>query len=434
MTSARYLIKNGRVIDPANKIDGILDILISGGKIEKTGVSLGEKPDKVIDAKGRIVIPGLVDMHVHLREPGREDKETVASGSRAAVRGGYTTVACMPNTEPAIDNPKAVKLVRDIAKRDALCSVAIVGAITRARAGKKLADIAAMKSAGAMALSDDGSSVEDKNLMVEAMKSAKAAGMLVISHCEDVKLSAGGMINKGFTSTKMGLKGISRASEYEMVRRDIELAEKCGGRIHIAHVSCGESVDIIRKAKKRGVKVTAETAPHYFTLTEECCVTYDTNTKMNPPLRSKEDVEAIKKGLSDGTIDAIATDHAPHTDAEKDVEFDFAPFGIIGLETALSLALVELVEKKALSWSALVEKMSLNPAKILGLASSGLKKGAPADIAVIDPEKEYTYGKDSIESRSKNSPFIGWALKGKVTDVFVGGDLVMEKGSIKTRA
>ncbi len=433
MTPARYLIKNGRVIDPANKIDGVFDIAISDGKIEKIGVSLNEKCDKTIDAKNRIVVPGLVDMHTHLREPGREDKETVASGTRAGVRGGYTMVACMPNTEPPVDNPKTVKLLKDIIKKDALCGVAIVGAITLSRAGKKLADFTGMKKAGAIAVSDDGSSVGDKNLMLEAIRCAKAGDMLVIDHCEDAELSALGVVNKSYISTKMGLKGIARASEYEMIRRDIDLAEKCGACIHIAHVSCGESVDIIRKAKKRGVKVTAETAPHYFTLTEECCATYDTNTKMNPPLRSKEDVEAIKRGLSDGTIDAIATDHAPHTDSEKDVEFDFAPFGIIGLETALPLAVAELVEKKVLSWSALVEKMSLNPAKILGLAASGLRKGAPADITVIDPEREYTYKKDSIESKSKNSFFIGWSLKGRVTDVFVGGDLVMESESIRAR-
>lgn len=433
MTLARYLIKSGRVIDPSNNIDGLFDILIADGRIEKIGVSLYEKCDKTIDAKDKIVIPGLVDMHTHLREPGREDKETIASGTRAAVRGGYTMVACMPNTEPAIDNPRAVKLLKDIIKKDALCGVTIVGAITLSRAGKKVADFTGMKKAGAMAVSDDGSSVEDKNLMLEAMRCAKAAEALVIGHCEDVKLSALGVVNKSFISTKMGLKGIARASEYEMVRRDIALAEKCGARIHIAHVSCGESVDIIRKAKKRGVKVTAETAPHYFALTEECCASYDTNTKINPPLRSKEDVEAIKKGLSDGTIDAIATDHAPHTDSEKDVEFDFAPFGIIGLETALGLAVAELVDKKVLSWSALVEKMSINPAKILGLTGAGLKKGAPADITVIDPNREYIYKKDSIESRSKNSPFIGWSFKGRVTDVFVGGDLVMESESIKAR-
>ncbi|MCX5678927.1 MAG: dihydroorotase [Candidatus Omnitrophica bacterium] len=427
----KYLIKNGRVIDPANKIDGEFDILVSGDKIEKIGPRLNEKCGKVIDAKGKIVAPGFIDMHTHLREPGREDKETIASGTRAAVRGGFTTICCMPNTEPAIDNPKTVKLVKDIIKKDALCNVLIVGAITLSRLGKELADLAGMKRAGVIALSDDGSSVEDRDLMRDAFKETKINGMLVMDHCEDPALSALGVVNKGFISTKMGLKGIAKAAEYEMIKRDIELAERAAARIHIAHVSCGESVEIIRKAKKRGVKVTAETAPHYFTLTEECCVTYDTNTKMNPPLRTKEDVEAIKKGLSEGTIDAIATDHAPHTDSEKDVEFDFAPFGIIGLETALGLAVTELVEKKILSWDELIEKMSINPAKILGVEALGLKEGAPADIVIIDPAEEYTYAKGSIESKSKNSPFVGWRLKGKVTDVFVRGEPVMEGKSIK---
>lgn len=429
----KYLIRNGRVISPADKIDGEFDILISDGKIEKIGKGLDEKCGKTIDAKGKIVVPGLVDMHAHLREPGREDKETVASGTRAAVRGAFTTVACMPNTEPTIDSSEAVSLLKNIIKKDALCNVAIVGAITVLRAGKEMTDFAGMKRSGAIAVSDDGSSVEDKKLMCGALKSAKINDMLLIEHCEDTKLSALGVVNKGFISTKMGLRGIAGASEYEMIKRDIELAEKCAARIHIAHVSCKESVEIIRKAKRTGVKVTAETAPHYFALTEECCQTYDTHTKMNPPLRTKEDLEAVKKGLADGTIDAIATDHAPHTDSEKDVEFDFAPFGIIGLETALSLAITELVEKKVLSWSELIEKMSFNPAKILGLKAGGLKKGAPADIAVIDPQKEYIYKKDSIESKSRNSPFIGWRLKGKVTDVFVGGDLVMENEVIKSR-
>ncbi|MCI0480645.1 MAG: dihydroorotase, partial [Candidatus Dadabacteria bacterium] len=333
------------------------------------------------------------------------------------MRGGFTTVTCMPNTDPAIDSPEVVKRVRDIVAKDALCNVAITGAITLSRAGKRIADFAKMKEAGASAVSDDGSSVADGSLMEEALNSAVLNNILAMCHCEDTKLSAQGVINNGFTSTKMGLKGISAASEYEIVARDIELAKKIGARIHICHVSCKESVDIIRKARAAGVKVTAETAPHYFALTEDCCATYDTNMKMNPPLRSKEDADAIKKALADGTIDAIATDHAPHTDSEKDVEFDYAPFGVIGLETALGVAVIELVEKKILSWSGLIAKLSYNPAGILGLKSGTLSKGAPADIVIIDPQKEYAYKKESIESKSKNSPFIGWKLKGKVTDV-----------------
>ena len=422
----KYLIKNGRVIDPASKTDDILDIFISNGKIDKIGKGLTDSADEILDAKGKIIAPGFIDMHVHLREPGREDKETIKTGTRAAVKGGFTSVCCMPNTEPAIDNVNVVKIVKEIIKKDAIANVFIVSAITENRAGKKLNDYNAFKKEGVVAVSDDGSSVVDDKILTDALKICKKESLLVIEHCEDAKLSENGVMNKGFISTKMGLRGISKESEWERVKRDIELAKKTSSRIHIAHVSCKESVEIIRKAKKDGVAVTAETAPHYFTLTEECCVTYDTNTKMNPPLRSGDDVEAIKKGLADGTIDAIATDHAPHTDSEKDVEFDFAPFGIIGLETALSLAVMELVDKKVLSWSELIDKLSVNPAKMLGLNRGNLKKGSTADVVIIDPEKEYVYKKDSIESKSKNSPFVDWKLKGKISHVFVSGNLIMK--------
>jgi len=421
----KYLIKNGRVIDPADKIDEFSDVFIAEGKIERIGKNLNVKPDEVIDAKDRIVAPGLVDMHVHLREPGREDKETMRSGTRAALKGGFTSVACMPNTEPPIDNPKIVKLVRDIIKKDALCNVFIISAITKGREGKVLADFDQVKKTSLAAVSDDGACVEDANLMLKALKECKKSHLLLIDHCEDTKISSGGVINKGFVSTKMGLRGIPKEAEYKMVKRDIELAKKASTNIHIAHVSCKESIDLIRKAKSDGIKVSAETAPHYFSLTEDCCVTYDTNTKMNPPLRTTGDVNAIKEALSDGTIDAIATDHAPHTDSEKGVEFDFAPFGVIGLETALSLAAVELVERGALSWPDAILKMSTNPARILGLDKGGLKTGGQADIVIIDPNKEYVYEEESIESKCKNSPFIGWRLKAKVTHVFVAGELVM---------
>jgi len=425
-----YLIKGGQVIDPASKIDGICDILIADGRIDKIGKELSVKADETIDARGRIVAPGLVDMHVHLREPGREDKETILTGTRAAIRGGFTSVACMPNTEPAIDSPQVVRTVKDMIKKDAMCNVFIAGAITEGRAGKKLADFSAMKREGITAVSDDGACIQENDLMLEALRGCRKNGLLLIDHCEDAGMSRGGVMNKGFVSTKMGLRGIPKEAEYAIVKRDLELARKASARIHIAHVSCKESVELIRIAKRDGMEVTAETAPHYFTLTEECCVTYDTNTKMNPPLRTKEDVEAIKKGLSDGTLDAIATDHAPHTDSEKYVEFDFAPFGIIGLETALGLAVTELVEKSAISWADLILKMSANPAKILGIDRGSLKQGKAADIIVIDPDKEYIYRKDSIESKSKNSPFIDWKLKAKVSHVFVAGKLVMKDGLI----
>ena len=424
--SKRYLIKGGTVIDPANKTNEALDLLISDGKIENSGKDLNIKADEVIDAKGKIISPGFIDMHVHLREPGREDEETVLSGSRSAIRGGFTSILCMPNTEPAIDNARVIKSLKDIITRTALCNVFIAGAITEARSGTRLTDFDKLKEEGAIAISDDGSPVREKDIMLQALERSKDAGILLIEHCEDPDLSAGGVMNKGFVSTKTGLKGIPAKSEYEAVKRDLELAKKAQARIHIAHVSCKESVELIRKAKKDGVRVTAETAPHYFTLTEECCATYDTNTKMNPPLRTAEDVEAVKKGLADGTIDVIATDHAPHTDSEKDVEFEYAPFGIIGLETALSLGVTELVEKSILTWDALISKFSTNPAVILGIAGGNLGKGKSADIIIIDPAREYTFKKDSIESKSRNSPFIDWKLKGKVSAVFVKGVMVLK--------
>jgi len=429
----RYHIKNGLVIDPANKIEKVQDIVISGGKIEDIGQALNCKADETIDAKGLIVAPGLIDMHAHLREPGREDEETVATGTRAALRGGYTSIVSMPNTEPAMDDADKVEALKAIIKKDARCTVHIAGAITDGRHGKRLTDFAKLKDAAVVALSDDGACVESEDLMDKALQEAKRCSLLVIEHCEDTALAAGGVINKGFISTKMGLRGMAREAEFEMVKRDIGLAKKNGSRIHIAHVSCAESVEVIRKAKKEGVAVTAEVAPHHFSLSEDCCVTYDTNTKMNPPLRSSADIEALKEALADGTIDLIATDHAPHTDSEKDVEFDFAPFGIIGLETALSLAVVELVSSKVLSWPELISKMSANPARILGISGGCLTKGSPADIVIIDPAKEYIYSRDSIESRSKNSPFIDWKLKAKTVHLFLGGEMVMKDGLLAPR-
>lgn len=427
----KYLIKNGRVVDPVNKIDDILDIFVSNGKINKVAKKIDIKADETIDAEGKIAAPGLVDMHVHLREPGREDRETVSTGTRAALKGGFTAVLCMANTEPAVDNPKIVKALKDIIKRDALCEVYITGAVTEKRAGYKTTEFKALKKEGVIALSDDGSPVDDAGVMGRALKDAKEAALLLISHCEDKNISGRGVMNQGFISTKTGLRGIPREAEYRRVKRDIELADKAGAPIHIAHVSTKESAEIIRRAKKKGVKVTAETAPHYFVLTEDCCVTYDTNTKMNPPLRTKEDVIAIKEALRDGAIDVIATDHAPHTDSEKDVEFDFAPFGIIGLETALSLAVMELVDEKALSWPELILKMSANPAKILGIEGGALIENSPANIVIIDPAKKYVYKKEAVESKSKNSPFIGWELRGRVETVFAGGRPVMKRYEIQ---
>jgi dihydroorotase len=420
------LIKNGHIVDPANKREGDFDILIRGSKIEKVEKDIKAKDVEVIDASGMIVAPGLIDMHVHLREPGREDIETVASGTKAAVAGGMTSVCSMPNTQPPIDNPKNVRLLKGIIAKDAVSNVFVAGAITIGREGKKVADIAGMKKSGVIAVTDDGSAVQDSAVMLRALKAAKEGRVLVISHCEDKSLSRDGVMNEGIIATKLGLRGIPKRAEYGFVARDIELAKKAKARIHIAHVSCKESVDIIRKAKKEGVLVTCETAPHYFSLRDSCCETYDTRTKMNPPLRSEEDVAAIIEGLRDGTIDVIASDHAPHSKHEKEIVFDEAAFGIIGLETALGLAIENLINANKLSWPRLIELMSADPARILGLKQKGsLSPGCDADITIIDPKKEWVFTKDSVVSKSKNSPFLDWRFVGKTRDVIVGGKVIL---------
>ncbi|MCX5706929.1 MAG: dihydroorotase, partial [Candidatus Omnitrophica bacterium] len=349
----KILIKGGRVIDPANNLEEICDILIEGSKISKVAKNIKVDAEKVIDAVEKIVMPGLVDMHVHLREPGREDKETICSGTKAALHGGVTTVLAMPNTDPAIDSAEHAKLLKDLIHKTAKANVLICGAITKERAGKEIIDIAKVKKEGAIALSDDGASVDSGQIMLEVLKEAKKENILIICHSEDKQLSAGGVVNLGFTSTRLGLRGISKESEYKRVARDIELAEKTGAAVHIAHLSCAESVKIIAEAKKSKVKVTCETAPHYFALNEEAVLGYDTNFKMNPALRAEEDMLAIQKGLADGTIDAIASDHAPHTENEKDIEFERAEFGITGLETELAVGITELVGRNLLDWSGL---------------------------------------------------------------------------------
>ncbi|MCX5694316.1 MAG: dihydroorotase [Candidatus Omnitrophica bacterium] len=405
------LIKNGRVVDPANKIDA---------------VNIQAQAATIIDAAGKIVASGIIDIHVHLREPGREDKETVASATAAAAKGGVTTVLAMPNTHPAMDCEDNIKLLQGIIKKSALVNVLICGTLTKERLGQELSDIAALKKVGALAISDDGCSVDSDTLMLEAFKKAKQAGLLTVCHCEDKKLSGKGVMNLGFNSTRLGLRGISNESEYKRVSRDIELAAKCGAPVHIAHVSCRESVDIIAAAKKRGVKVTCETAPHYFALTDEDIVDYDTNMKINPPLRAKQDVAAIKAGLKNMVIDAIASDHAPHTENEKDIEFDRAEFGKIGLESGLAISIMELIEKKILSWQELVNVLAVNPAKILGIDKGTLSVGAQADLIVIDAGKEFILEKKSIVSKSKNSPFIGRRLKGLVEYTIYNGKVIYQ--------
>ncbi len=421
------LIKDGRVIDPANKVDAILDIFIKDSKIVKIAKDIKVQADKTIDATGKIIAPGIVDMHVHLRQPGREDKETVATATAAAAKGGVTTVLAMPNTNPAIDSVENIELLKEIINKDAKINVLICGSITRGRLGKELSQASMLKKNGACALTDDGCSVDDNELMLEAFKKAKQAGILTICHSEDKKISGKGVINLGFNSTRLGLRGISNESEYKRVARDIDLAEKAGAAVHIAHVSCHQSVEIIAKAKKKGIRLTCETAPHYFSLTEDALLGYDTNMKMNPPLRSLGDLAAIKQGLRDNTIDVIASDHAPHTENEKDIEFERAEFGVVGLETELAVSITELIDSKILDWSRLFEKLSFNPAKILGLGRGSLGQGMIADIIIISGEKEWLVRKNELISKSKNSAFIGRSLKGIVDYTICNGTLVYKR-------
>lgn len=411
--SGYILIKNGRVIDPASNLDEITDILIEKGKISKIGKiqDSRQKGFEIIDAKGKVVVPGLIDMHVHLREPGYEYKETIKTGTEAARVGGFTAVCPMPNTNPVNDSRAVTEFILEKAKAEGSTDVYPIGAISKGLRGEELSEMGELVEAGCRALSDDGKSVMNSELMRRAMEYAKALGIPIISHCEDINLSKGGVMNEGFTSTELGLQGIPNAAEEVAVARDILLAEITGVNLHIAHVSTKGSVRLIREAKERGVRVTAETCPHYFILSEDAVRGYDPDTKVNPPLRTIEDIMAVKEGLKDGTIDVIATDHAPHALSEKMVEFDYAPFGIVGLETALSLSL-RLVDEGILTLKDLIEKISLNPSKILRLEKGRLKIGYDADITIIDMNQEVTVDPMKFRSKGRNTPFKGLTLKG----------------------
>ncbi len=421
----QILIKGARVIDPG-RMDALMDIRVDGGviaDIQPAGVmSPSNMEGRVYEASGCIAAPGLMDMHVHFREPGQEYKETIASGCSAAAAGGFTAVCTMPNTHPVNDNAPVTRFI--LSRAAEACGVRVypVGAISKSLEGKSLSEFAELKSAGAVAVTDDGMPVRSSLMMRRAMEYANGLGLLVISHCEDMELASGGCMNEGETATRLGLSGIPNAAETVMALRDIALSELTGARLHIAHVSTAESVRAIREAKRRGIPVTAETAPHYFTLTEEAVGAYDTHAKMNPPLRTHKDVEAVREGLADGAIDVIATDHAPHSSVEKAVEFNLAANGVIGLETSLALGL-KLVDSGVLSMTGLIEKMSTNPARILGLTSS-LAVGAPADITLFSPEKVWTVDARQFKSISRNTPFDGWTLKGKALLTMVGGNVV----------
>jgi dihydroorotase len=432
----RIEIQGGRVIDPGN-LDTLANLLIEQAdivKITPPGEASIPQPEsrrtdrksRIIDATGKIVCPGLIDMHVHLREPGQEHKETIETGARAAAWGGFTAVCAMPNTNPVNDNCGITESILNRAARANFARVYPVGAISMGLEGRRICAFDRLKACGAIAVSDDGNPVMDDRLMQAALTAAKSNDLPVISHCEDLNLAAGGVMNAGAVASELGLAGISNASESAMVERDIALSESTGAPVHIAHVSTAESVRALREAKSRNIAVTAETAPHYFTLTDEAVREQGTHAKMNPPLRAEKDRMAIRQGLADGTIDVIATDHAPHSSREKAVEFNQAANGIIGLETAVSLGL-KLVHAGVISMTDLIAKMSTAPARILGLAS-GLRPGRPADLTIIDPDVDYVVDVNKFQSRSRNCPFEGWRLKGRPVLTMVGGRIVYEEG------
>lgn len=423
----RTLIKGGQVIDAKTKINDCLDILIEDGKITEIGKDIEFVNGDIIYAQGKYVLPGLVDAHCHLRDPGQEYKEDIETGTRSAAKGGFTSIACMPNTSPVIDNEAIVKYIINKAKQDGVVNVYPIGAISKGLKGEELSEIGELKFAGAVAVSDDGKPLKNSALMKKALQYSSMFDITVISHCEDLDLVDEGMMNEGYMSTVLGLRGIPSAAEEIMVSRELILAEYTKIPVHIAHVSTELSVDLIRHAKSRGVKVTCETCPHYFTLTDEACEGFNTLAKVNPPLRTKKDVEAIIEGLKDGTIDIIATDHAPHHQDEKNVEFAIAANGMVGFETALPLCVTYLVKPGYLTMEQLVEKMCVNPSKILGLNKGSIEVGSSADLTIINMDEEYVVDVSKFSSKSKNSPFDGFKLLGAVYYTIVNGNVVVRE-------
>ncbi len=425
----RVVLRGGRIIDPSQDMEGLYDIFIMGGRVAsikpaEEGSPVGEGWLEY-DCKGLVVAPGFVDLHTHLREPGEEYKETIKTGTLAAAAGGFTTILCMANTTPPNDSEAVTRFIKKRAEEEGTVKVHPVGAITKGLEGKELTDMAELREAGCVAVSDDGRPLMNTSLMRRALEYAVGLGLTVISHCEDIYLKEDGVMNEGFEATRLGLKGIPAQVESIMIARDIELCELTGSRLHIAHVSTRRGVELIRDAKRRGVNVTAEATPHHLLLTDRM-VGYDTDFKMNPPLRTEEDVEALREALKDGTIDCVATDHAPHSSIEKDVEFDMAKDGVVGLETAFGV-LMRLVHEGVLTLKELVRLLSTEPAKLMGLQAGSLSVGSPADVVVIDTEKEWTVEPETFRSLSRNTPFKGWTLKGRVVRTFVDGRVVYEE-------
>ena len=419
----QLLLKKGRLVDPAARRDEEIDLLIRDGVIEKMGANLAVHDAQSYDLKGKVIAPGFIDMHVHLREPGFDYKETILTGAAAAAAGGFTAVCCMPNTEPAIDDESVVRYIQSKAKSalNGLVDVYPVAAVTKGRRGEQLAPLAELSDAGAVAFSDDGAPVYDAEIMRRAMEYAAMFGKPVIQHAQEMSMTKGGVMNEGSVSTALGLPGMPSLAEDIMVSRDIQICRYTRGQYHVAHLSTAGAVDLVRRGKGEGVNVTCEVTPHHFTLTDEAVRGYNTNTKMNPPLRTSSDVEAVRWGLRDGTIDVIATDHAPHSYDEKEVEFQFAPFGIVGLETAIGISVTELVQSGVLTLAQLIEKLSVNPRRILHLPSIVIAEGEAANLTIFDPAAEWIVDPPSLKSRSKNTPFGGRKLIGKPIGVLNNG-------------
>lgn len=423
---AKLLIQGGRVICPAQDLDAETGLLIEDGRIAAIGAEAAKAAGEgveTLEAAGMIVAPGLIDMHVHFREPGKEEEETIASGAAAAVAGGFTAVAAMPNTDPPVDNEAAVAFQLQQAERAGTARVFPIGCVSHGRAGARLAEIGQMSRGGAVAFSDDGDCVRNASLMRAALQYASMFDKPIIDHCEDKDLMGRGVMHAGYWSVKLGLSGIPSAAEEIMVARDLTLAEAVGGRLHIAHVSTAGAVDLVRRAKDRGVPVTCEATIHHLTLTDEWVQTFDPNAKMNPPLCSHDDVDALREALADGTIDCIVSDHAPHAPEEKDVEFPHAPFGVIGLESALPILITQLIDHEVVSWPQAIAAMTVRPAQILGLELGTLEVGRPADVTIIDPNTEWTIDSSQFRSKSRNCPFDGWKVRGRAAVTIVGGDI-----------
>ncbi len=420
----KLLIKNGNVIDPATNTDAVLDVLVEDGVIKTVAPSISDGADKVIDASGLVVAPGLIDMHVHFRDPGQTHKEDIKTGSKAAAKGGFTTVCCMPNTNPVIDSEETVKYIIDKASEEKYTNVLPVGAVTKGMKGEEITDIATLKEAGICAISEDGKSVMDEEVYSKAMEKAAELNVPVLAHCEEINLVKGGVMNADSNAQKLGLKGITNEVEDIIAQRDINLAEKLGTTLHLCHCSTKDSVEMLKVAKDKGVKVSGEVCPHHFTLTTDDIPSDDANFKMNPPLRTAEDRDALVRGLSEDILEVISTDHAPHSEEEKSKGFEGSPFGIVGLETSVGLTVTKLVKPGYITLKQMVEKMSYNPAKILGIDKGTLKEGSVADITIFDADEEYTVDKNDFESKGKNTPFDGYKLFGKVKYTILDGEIV----------